>query len=265
MLFRRLFSSFSSSLPPIPLHRWARFSTLPESSTQRRLPEDHPFNDGRFGDKNVLDPVTRIFTKVSAECAANHIEDILVDWSYLPKKEHKNGLEIIVQTHLFSGFPRVINVLKALEVANAIDEDVLQDLKKEHVMEESKPFEEVCRQGRKVMEMIYGKDVAKKLEERMYDTHPAIAYFMVDHGYGRTLARPGPTLLQREFATIAALAGQSCVPQMISHLRGCLRLGASAQQLRSILDQTSFVWGDDAQREADTVWIYFSSRYFKDA
>jgi alkylhydroperoxidase/carboxymuconolactone decarboxylase family protein YurZ len=159
----------------------------------------------------------------------------VVDWSYLPIGEHKNGLEIIVQTHLFSGFPRVINALKALEVAKSIDEDVLQDVKKVHVLEESKTFDEVCRQGRGVMEIIYGKEVAKKLEEKMYDTHPAIAYFMVDHGYGRTLARPGPTLLQREFATIAALAGQSCVPQMISHLRGCARLGATGQQLRSIL------------------------------
>ena len=80
--------------------------------------------------------------------------------------------------------------------------------------------------------------------------HPDLDRWMVEIGYGRVLSRPGLCPRLRELCVLAVLAGQNVTPQLFSHLRGAVNVGATADECRSILEQTSWVWGMEAQTQA---------------
>jgi 4-carboxymuconolactone decarboxylase len=58
----------------------------------------------------------------------------------------------------------------------------------------------------------------------------------VDTGYGRVLARPGLSTRARELITVAALAAMARERQLVSHLLGASRVGASRAELRRAID-----------------------------
>ena len=69
----------------------------------------------------------------------------------------------------------------------------------------------------------------------MRQTHPELADWMVREGYGKVLARPflGPRV--RELCVIPILVVQGSWPQLDSHLRGALRVGADRREIREVL------------------------------
>mmetsp|Transcript_34843 Transcript_34843/g.56394 ORF Transcript_34843/g.56394 Transcript_34843/m.56394 type:complete len:100 (-) Transcript_34843:45-344(-) len=89
--------------------------------------------------------------------------------------------------------------------------------------------------------------------------HPDLDQWMVRVGYGMILSRPGPTPRERELCAVAALAGLSVSPQLISHIRGALRVGATREECRAVLDHTEAIFGAAAQEEVDAVWMTIDS------
>ena len=58
-----------------------------------------------------------------ANTAAGNLSNVATDWSSLPQNYHARGLEVVLQTHLFAGFPRAINALATIHQVGVHPED----------------------------------------------------------------------------------------------------------------------------------------------
>jgi hypothetical protein len=75
-------------------------------------------------DSDVRRDFINVFTPWStANAAAGNLANVATDWSHLPRQYHSHGLEVILQTHLFAGFPRAINALATIHQIGIDPED----------------------------------------------------------------------------------------------------------------------------------------------
>jgi 4-carboxymuconolactone decarboxylase len=81
--------------------------------------------------------------------------------------------------------------------------------------------------GVRLCRRIYGPDYPR-LRAFMRALDPDLDHWMILEGYGKTLARPGLTLAERELATVAALAALGWSRQQAAHAAGARRIGAPA-------------------------------------
>jgi 4-carboxymuconolactone decarboxylase len=84
--------------------------------------------------------------------------------------------------------------------------------------------------GTRLLDGVYGP-VRPALVRELDRLHPALASWVVDHGYGRVLARPRLDPATRELITVALLAGTPWTRQLASHRIGARRLGADPRWL----------------------------------
>ena len=59
---------------------------------------------------------------------------------------------------------------------------------------------------------------------------------MIVEGYGKTLARAGLDNIHRELCNVVVLAVMGRQPQLVSHVRGALLVGATPNDLEDCLD-----------------------------
>lgn len=85
--------------------------------------------------------------------------------------------------------------------------------------------------GRALCRRVYGS-VYPVLVRRVAELHPDLARWMEETGYGRVLARPGLGARERELITVAVLAQGGWERQLVSHLLGAARLGATPAEIR---------------------------------
>jgi 4-carboxymuconolactone decarboxylase len=90
--------------------------------------------------------------------------------------------------------------------------------------------------GEALCRRVYGPAYAKLLPA-VQALHPDLAVYMVEHGYGRVLARAGLSARERELLTVAALAALGWERQLISHLLGSLRVGAPRDAVAAALER----------------------------
>lgn len=88
--------------------------------------------------------------------------------------------------------------------------------------------------GRTLCRRVYGK-AFDRLAERMRSLHPSLWEWILRDGYGRVLSRPGLPVRDRELLAVAVLAALRLKPQLESHVRGALRLGATPAQVADAL------------------------------
>lgn len=88
--------------------------------------------------------------------------------------------------------------------------------------------------GAALCRRVYGPAYARLLPA-VQSLHPDLAVYMVEHGYGRILSRPGLTARERELVTVAALAALGWERQLVSHLLGALRVGARRSEVGAAL------------------------------
>jgi 4-carboxymuconolactone decarboxylase len=103
----------------------------------------------------------------------------------------------------------------------------------------SKPVPEVPASARRRAGLagiagVYGP-VRPSLLRELRRLHPALAVWVVEHGYGRVLARGGLDPASRELITVALLAGRRWPRQLASHRIGARRLGAPARRIAEAL------------------------------
>ena len=89
--------------------------------------------------------------------------------------------------------------------------------------------------GERLCRRVYGP-AYDKLLPAVRTLHPDLAVWMVEHGYGRVLARPGVDTVTRELVTIAALASLGWERQLVSHMLGAMRVGARSDQALAALE-----------------------------
>ncbi len=88
--------------------------------------------------------------------------------------------------------------------------------------------------GAALCRRVYGP-AYDKLLPAVRTLHPDLAVWMEEHGYGRVLARAGLGVIERELVTVAALAALGWERQLVSHVLGARRVGASDAAVQAAL------------------------------
>ena len=88
------------------------------------------------------------------------------------------------------------------------------------------------RRGAALCARVYGPSFAK-LERNVVALHPDLAVWMIEQGYGRVLGRGGLPAAARERIAVAVLAATGWERQLVSHLLGAVRLGATRPEIRA--------------------------------
>jgi 4-carboxymuconolactone decarboxylase len=107
--------------------------------------------------------------------------------------------------------------------------------------------------GERLCARVYGPAYAR-LVPAVRALHPDMATWVVEHGYGRVLSRRGMTARDRELVTVAALAALGWQRQLVSHLLGALRVGASPRQVEGAMVAGAGQAGPDALAAARVDW-----------
>ena len=134
--------------------------------------------------------------------------------------------EAVLQTHLFAGFPRLVEAYERLDRAGGLGA--------RHADEERGGANDAER-GVALFERIYGER-AGAVRARLAAFHPDFADWTLGHAYARVLARPGLGADRRELLAVAALAATGQDRQLASHARGSVRCGATRAEVLAVLD-----------------------------
>ena len=87
------------------------------------------------------------------------------------------------------------------------------------------------RRGERLCARVYGASYAK-LRQNVARLHPDLATWMIEQGYGRVLTRPGLSGVARELVAVTVLAAGGWERQLVSHLLGAARMGATPAEIR---------------------------------
>ncbi len=156
--------------------------------------------------------------------------------------------EVVLQSHLFAGFPRVVEACGVLA-----EEGGLGTLEPD----ERAPARPRVLEGRALFERIYAEQTGA-VRAALAASHPALARWIEEHAYGSVLARPGLAPDRRELCAVAALASQGQDRQLASHARGAVRLGASADEVRETLEAIADLLDGPARERARDVIEHFA-------
>lgn len=155
----------------------------------------------------------------------------LLDWCVSRARQasiQRSGLyEIAVHAHLFLGFPRSLIACDHLSArwpsSESFSDKRPPDLNR---------WEE---DGALLARQVYGS-VYERLLDSIDDISPELRRWMITDGYGKVLSRPGLSMPEREYSIIAMLAIDDCHVQLISHLRGAVRLGCDISHIDRMLE-----------------------------
>ncbi len=160
--------------------------------------------------------------------------------------------EALLQTHLFAGFPRLVEAWEVLAEAGGVGAPTDDEGAPEP------PEAERQRAGAALFETIYG-DNAKPVSARLEGFHPHLAAWIESHAYGRVLTRPGLEPRRRELYACACLAAAGQDRQLASHVRGALRVGAARDELAEVFELVRACGGsDECLRRATAVLARFA-------
>jgi 4-carboxymuconolactone decarboxylase len=132
--------------------------------------------------------------------------------------------ETALMLMLYAGYP---SALESLRVLNAAWPGRARRTREGAPARWRARGEVLCRR-------VYGPAYAKLLPA-VRALHPDLAVWMVEHGYGRVLARTGLSAVARELITVAALASLGWERQLVSHVLGAARVGANEAAIHAAL------------------------------
>ena len=135
--------------------------------------------------------------------------------------------ETVLQTHLFPGFPSVVEALRVLGKAGGLGTPA-----EDEVVLESDDFE----RGATLFGAIYGANQDAVLAT-IAEGHPLFERWVLGHAYGRVLTRDGLTPRMRELLAVTCLAAQGLDRQLASHVRGAVALGATPDEVGAAIER----------------------------
>jgi 4-carboxymuconolactone decarboxylase len=164
--------------------------------------------------------------RLSAALGTRHAGAIRAEMEVAREEADARAVEeVILQAHLFIGFPDALNALATWREVSALPAPAESD---------EDPAEWRAR-GERVCAEVYGANYAR-LRENVRGLHPDMDGWMVTGGYGRVIGRPGLDLKTRELCIAALLAVWKVPRQLHSHLRGALNAGASVEEVDAAVE-----------------------------
>ena len=157
--------------------------------------------------------------------------------------------ELILQAHLFSGFPRALNAAREWRRASARrapNGDEGADPAADRVRAWQKRGEATCA-------TVYGASY-ERLRANIRDLHAALDAWMIVDGYGKVLGRPQLDLRRRELCIVAMCAVDGQDRQLHAHLRGAINTGASPAEIDDVLDIVAPRVDSDALHRYRLLW-----------
>lgn len=151
--------------------------------------------------------------------------------------------EVLLQSHLFVGFPDALNALGLWRQVSALPAPASAG-------EDAETWQ---ARGERVCAQVYGANY-EKLRLNVRGLHPDVDGWMVAGGYGRVIGRPGLDLATRELCIAALLAVWNVPRQLHSHLRGSLNAGATAEQVEEAVETACGYLGDERADEVRALW-----------
>lgn len=137
--------------------------------------------------------------------------------------------ELVLQSYLFLGFPRMLAAAEQLTVIlpSQTDPPPLEPI----AAEEGRCWFDgglgLCRR-------VYGRNY-EALRGRVETWAPEIFRWMIIEGYGKVLSRPGLDIQTRELAIVATLVIENQPPQLLSHVRGAINVGVDFESIKSVI------------------------------
>jgi 4-carboxymuconolactone decarboxylase len=146
--------------------------------------------------------------------------------------------EVVLQSYLFLGFPRMLIAAEVLAQAapGGFHENPNAAATDGELSEWRERGTQLCRR-------VYG-DAYDPLRNRVAPIAPEIFDWMIFEGYGKVLSRPGLDIVDRELSIVAFLMAENRPIQLHSHMRGALNVGGSEEQLRLVIDDLGESIGD---------------------
>jgi 4-carboxymuconolactone decarboxylase len=137
--------------------------------------------------------------------------------------------EALSQLYAYTGFPRSLNALGALQrVAAQRKADGCEDAEGRDASPLPDGYD-ALKQGTEVQTRLVGG------KPFTYTFAPATDYYLKAHLFGDIFARDNLTFAERELVTVSALSGLKGVePQLKSHVSGARNMGLSDGELRAI-------------------------------
>ncbi len=133
--------------------------------------------------------------------------------------------ETLLQTHLFAGFPSVVEALRVLSRIGGLGKPA-----SEEEAHEADDFE----RGQKLFSAVYGSN-EELVRRQIASAHPLFERWVLGHAYGRVLSRDGLAPRMRELLAVTCLCAQGLERQLASHVRGAIALGATRNDVEEIL------------------------------
>lgn len=159
--------------------------------------------------------------------------------------------EVLVQSYLFLGYPAALNALGLWRERSGRGAPSPR---------RGEGWEFWRERGAEVCARVYG-DQYERLRENVARLHPDLEEWMVTEGYGKVLGRPGLELRVRELCVAVLLAGLDAEPQLRSHLRGSLLVGARPEEVEEALEIAGGVISAGRYEVARRVWREVLSRW----
>ena len=161
--------------------------------------------------------------------------------------------ELILQSYLFSGFPRALNAAREWRRASG------RPAPSETPGAPGGDPEEWRRRGEETCARVYG-EMYDRLRPNIARLHPALDDWMIVDGYGKVLSRPGLDLRRRELCIVAACAALAQDRQLHSHLHGARNVGAADAEVEGALDAITDLMDEDHLNRARRLWSHVRGR-----
>ena len=155
--------------------------------------------------------------------------------------------EIILQSYLFLGFPRMLMAAEALGVVFGHHPEIA-NLSAYSKAEGEDWFE----RGVTLCQQVYQHNY-EPLKERVEALAPDVFRWMINEGYGKVLSRPGLSVVDRELAIVACLIIDDRPKQLHSHLLGALNVGCTPELLARVIDDLYPIASEQCRMARDIV------------
>ncbi len=162
--------------------------------------------------------------------------------------------EALSQLYAYTGFPRSLNALGALQQVIAQRN---QDGKTTEQGREADPLGkdyDALKQGTAVQTQLTGRPFN-------YEFAPQSDYYLKAHLFGDIFARNNLTFADRELVTVSAISAlPGCEPQLLAHINGAKNMGVTDDQLQAMPQVLQLKAGEEAAWRLRTMLAQFYNR-----